>query len=723
MRLTLMLRKVFITPVVAVLAFAGLATFAPNRAFAASSLSVTAEVPTLAGGNVEGTAVDYATDMIYVSDSYDNVVTVINGATNQVADTISIGSPFTGNQGYFFVNNIAVNQATNTIYVSNMASNVIAVINGTTNQVVTNIPVGHEPEGIGVNEVTNTIYVANYIDSTISVIDGASQTVTGTISAYGFGLPTAVAVNDVTNQIYVASDAGNILDIDGSGTNSPNVIRTDSSLGIVVDPATNNVYIASAMGSLNRFEIYNATTNTLSFRNIPTPISISETEGMAFNPTTDTIYLGEENSPITVFDVANNSVSEGLAYSPNDPVGIGVDALTGAVYVSDVQTGQEVVIGAQTPIAAPIITSTATANESASITWTPPAGTILGYIVQVTNPDNTTHSITYGPSATSATVTGLNNGTAYALSVVAIGPSGPGQSTVNDPVTPYPLAPGAPTISLHSETSSTLSITWAAAQQGDEPIEHYKVSVTPSGGQETDYLLSSSATSYTVTGLNANTSYSVSVTAMANDSASQASNVITASTSAAAHVQLPGSPTISSHSATASSISVSWSPGTAGDEATQYYIVTAVAGATTDSQIVAAGVQSYTLQSLSANTSYVVVVTPVAADGIGQPSASLTMSTAQASPSVIHAPTAPLRVSAKAIGSKMTVSWRAPISNGGASIAYYTVTLSPGGKRCVTSALSCAIPGLSKSKHYSVSITASNRAGTGPAAMVRNVKG
>ncbi len=625
MRWTLSLRPFLITSLAAVLMFLGLSSLTMSRAGATSSFGITARVTTPTGLRVQGTAVDEATDMIYVSDTTDNVVTVINGATNLVVATISLGAVGNSINGDLFINDIAVNQRTDTIYVSDPSNNTVHAISGATNRVIATIPVGQEPEGIGVNEVTNTIYVGNYTSSSISIIDGSTESVTSTFTEYGFGLPTAIAVNSITNHVYVAGDAGNILDIDASALTG-NIIFTDSSQNIAVDPATNTVFIASALGVKDQFQIYNASTNTLSYQDIPTSFSTSETEGMAFDPTTDTLYLGAENSPVVVFDVANSSVSEIASYSPTDPVGLGVDAATGAVYVSDLGGSKETVLGSQTQPGAPTVTSTTTANQSFSVAWTPPSGIVSGYIVEATSPDHTTQTVSVNSTAQSATVTGLTNGIPYLISVVAIGPSGPGQPTSYSQATPEPIPPSAPTITAHTETSSTIALTWTAAQPGDASIENYEVSVTPSQGQATNYVVSSSATSYTVTGL-------------------------------------------------------------------------------------------------SANRSYVVVVTPVAADGVGQPSASLTIATTQVSPPVVHAPSAPLGVSAKASGSKMKISWHVPNSNGGASIARYTVTLSPGGKRCVTSALSCKIPGLSPSKHYSISVVASNRAGSGPAATVRNVKG
>jgi DNA-binding beta-propeller fold protein YncE len=46
----------------------------------------------------------------------------------------------------------------------------ISVINGSSNKVIQNIPVGNTPNDVAVNPSTNMIYVANFGDGTVSVI-------------------------------------------------------------------------------------------------------------------------------------------------------------------------------------------------------------------------------------------------------------------------------------------------------------------------------------------------------------------------------------------------------------------------------------------------------------------------------------------------------------------------------------------------------------------------
>jgi YVTN family beta-propeller protein len=71
---------------------------------------------------------------------------------------------------------IAVDPNTNRIYVSNSNNNTVSVIDGATNRVIGDpIPVGEGPRGIAVDPNTHLVYVTNPGSNTVSVIDGATN--------------------------------------------------------------------------------------------------------------------------------------------------------------------------------------------------------------------------------------------------------------------------------------------------------------------------------------------------------------------------------------------------------------------------------------------------------------------------------------------------------------------------------------------------------------------
>ena len=128
---------------------------------------------------------------IYVTNSGDDTVSVIDASTNTVVATIDVGTtPF----------DIAFNPNTKLVYVINQGSDSISVINGDTNTVVDTISVGDSPIAIAINPDTNTLYLVNDALDKISVIDGSTNNVVDTIDV-GTG-PVELGVNPSTNTIY-----------------------------------------------------------------------------------------------------------------------------------------------------------------------------------------------------------------------------------------------------------------------------------------------------------------------------------------------------------------------------------------------------------------------------------------------------------------------------------------------------------------------------------------
>ena len=189
----------------------------------------------------------------------------------------------------------------------------------------------------------------------------------------------------------------------------------------------------------------------------------------------------------------------------------------------------------------------------------------------------------------------------------------------------------------------------------------------------------------------------------------------------------PATPTGISAVAGNQSALVSWTnPASNGDPATHNEVQYSTDRSTwtTASATLSPSATTYTVTGLTNGTGYYFRV--IALDGTGNPSAPDTMGvtvTPTVPPPPVHKPGAPTRVSAVTHGSSVRITWHAPRSNGGARITRYKVLLAPGGKTCTTAKLSCSVSGLKIKSYYTISITATNSAGTGPATTLRHVKG
>ena len=94
---------------------------------------------------------------------------------------------------------VAVNAATNRVYVTNEFSNNVTVLDAMTGALVTTVAVGPRPQYVAVNPVTNKVYVANQTANTVTVIDGRTRA-TSTINV-GAG-PAHIGVYESVAMVY-----------------------------------------------------------------------------------------------------------------------------------------------------------------------------------------------------------------------------------------------------------------------------------------------------------------------------------------------------------------------------------------------------------------------------------------------------------------------------------------------------------------------------------------
>lgn len=126
---------------------------------------------------------------LYAVDSRGGSVIIINGSDHS-RSSVKVGSDPVA---------VAINTATNRVYVANNGSGSVSVLDGNTDTVVATLDIGKTPYVLAVNEVTNRVYVSNTFSNTVSVIDGS----TNAIHTLDIGSADEIRVDPVHNAIYL----------------------------------------------------------------------------------------------------------------------------------------------------------------------------------------------------------------------------------------------------------------------------------------------------------------------------------------------------------------------------------------------------------------------------------------------------------------------------------------------------------------------------------------
>jgi YVTN family beta-propeller protein len=321
--------------------------------------------------------VDQATNTVYVPNSNDNTVSVVNGATcnatvrsgcDQTAATVTVGAmPYWA----------ALDGETHTLYVANFGDNTVSVIDTTTcNAIVTfgcgqtppTVKVGSGPDGLAVDQQTDSVYVANLYDNTVSVIDGATCNSSIT-SDCGQAPPTVMvgagpsipAVNQATDTVYVPNFNDNTVSViegvtcnatvtSGCGQRPPTVTVGTNPDAVAVDPYSHTVYVVNSnytgnySGSVSVINsaTCNAQVSSGCGQTPPTVTVGTFPQTLAISLATDTIFVANYfGDSVSVINGAacNATITAGCGDTPATievgglPLGPAVNEATGTVYV------------------------------------------------------------------------------------------------------------------------------------------------------------------------------------------------------------------------------------------------------------------------------------------------------------------------------------------------------------------------------------------------------
>ena len=357
---------------------------------------------------------------------------------------------------------------------------------------------------------------------------------------------------------------------------------------------------------------------------------------------------------------------------------------------------------------APAIVSIAPGDGQITVTWSAAANNgsaITRYDVEAQPGGNSCSTTGTG---TSCTISPLNNGTPYSISVYATNDAGGGEvSTSSTLITPRTLA-GTPTNVVINPGDRQLGVSWRApSSNGGSAVTSYTVTAQP--GSVTCTAIAPS-TSCNLLGLSNGSVYSITVVATnpAGDSAS--SSTVTGSP-----VTIPGKPTISATEPGSNSVLVRWrAPSATGGASVSSYTVVASPGG--NSCTTSGAVLFCTVTGLDNGTSYAFTVTATNSAGTGSASASY-----NGVPATIAS--APRNISVTPVNGGITAAWAVPSYDGGTAITGYIATVRSTGDTCTTNASTrtCTFSGLVNGSTYVVDVVATNNAGNSEAVSSSNV--
>jgi YVTN family beta-propeller protein len=390
-------------------AVAAAVNLATNRVYVANSAGSNAGSVTVINGATdsfvnfadplangpEAVAVNSLTNKIYVANENSANVTVIDGSTDTVKTTVTVGTTPVA---------LAVNPLTNMIYVANKASGTVSVISGSTDTLAATVTVGSGPSAVALNPVTNLIYVANSGSTgtnNVSVINGQTNAVTQISDSKG-SAPTAVAVNPVTNTAYVANAGSSYVTvITGTAVTADVSLTTGyTSTGLAVNPVTNQIYVTCGLN--NAIYIINGSTNGTSFIQ---PDSSNDWTAVAVDPMNNMIYATDvvpSDNPETVVTVVSGTTNQIVATisdpNANDPYAIAINPVTDKIYVPNYNS-QNVSVFDGATYATTLVTDPS-AESAAAVTVNPLTNT--AYVANSTS--NTVTVITGSAYTTSVNV-------------------------------------------------------------------------------------------------------------------------------------------------------------------------------------------------------------------------------------------------------------------------------------------------------------------------------
>ncbi len=323
-----------------------------------------------------------------------------------------------------------------------------------------------------------------------------------------------------------------------------------------------------------------------------------------------------------------------------------------------------------------------------------------------------------GGSAREYTVRDLDNGTEYAFELRAVNAVGAGEAI---PAAATPVAaPGRPVDLTAAPGNGAVALTWEApSSDGGSAVVRYEVRRREAGGAFGTWTAAGdgAARAHEVRNLDNGTAYGFELRAV-----NRAGLAGAAASASATPAAVPSAPALSAQAEGRTAIRLDWSaPGDGGSAIERYELEVSADGAggwTPSGATLDRAAVSWTDEDLTAGTTRHYRLRAVNGAGDGAWSAVVRENTDAAA-----VPSAPVGLEAARGEGAVTLTWRAPASDGGAAIERYEVRHRAGAGAFGTwaragdgAARTYTVPNLDNATAYEFELRAVNAAGAGAAA-------
>jgi YVTN family beta-propeller protein len=228
---------------------------------------------------------------------------------------------------------VAVDSSSGSVYALLYLNGTTLALNPQTLATVAKIPTP-SPYAVAVDSATDKVYVSQGQGGSLSVIDGSNNNVAATIE--GLGTPYALAVDEEQNLVFAANTGGNTLWIvNGSDNVAAAHLAMGSTSALAVDPGAREAFVGNLTDNSQSGAVIVVNTTSLSVsRTFPVAVPPSR---FAVDPSSHLLFISSENSGAGDNFVAIDDLTSQPVYSIHLGGAPNIIAVASPdVYVSDV---------------------------------------------------------------------------------------------------------------------------------------------------------------------------------------------------------------------------------------------------------------------------------------------------------------------------------------------------------------------------------------------------